>query len=279
VRVVSQLLILLILAFANLADAQQPNKVPVVGFLAASSAALAQSNIDAFRQGLRDSGYIEGKNILIEYRYTEGQGKRQSDYAAEFVRLKVDVIVTGSTVAVRAAKQLSGTIPIVMAGAGDPVSTGLISSLARPGGNVTGLSALGPELSTKQLELLKEAFPQVSQVLFLFNGANSSTVTALKQTEVAASALGIQLKPSDVRHATDIEPAFTVAIRQHVNGLVVLREALYQTNAARIVSLASQRKLPAIYPIQRYVDVGGLMSYGINSLDYIAVRLFTLTKF
>jgi putative ABC transport system substrate-binding protein len=143
-------------------------------------------------------GYIEGKNIVIEYRYAEGKGDRLSDFVAEFVRSKVDIIVTGNTIAVRAAMQLTGTIPIVMAGTGDPVATGLIASLARPGGNVTGLSAFGPELTTKQLELLKEAFPQVSRVLFLFNGANSSTVVALNELEVAASALGVQLLASDV---------------------------------------------------------------------------------
>jgi putative tryptophan/tyrosine transport system substrate-binding protein len=147
---------------------------------------------------LRDLGYIEGKNIVIEYRYAEGKGDRLSDFVAEFVRSKVDIIVTGNTIAVRAAMQLTGTIPIVMAGTGDPVATGLIASLARPGGNVTGLSAFGPELTTKQLELLKEAFPQVSRVLFLFNGANSSTVVALNELEVAASALGVQLLASDV---------------------------------------------------------------------------------
>lgn len=176
------------------AQAQQAKKVPVVGFLAGTTA----STVDAFRHGLRDLGYIEGKNIVIEYRYAEGKGDRLSDFVAEFVRSKVDIIVTGNTIAVRAAMQLTGTIPIVMAGTGDPVATGLIASLARPGGNVTGLSAFGPELTTKQLELLKEAFPQVSRVLFLFNGANSSTVVALNELEVAASALGVQLLASDV---------------------------------------------------------------------------------
>ena len=177
----------LLFALCSSAQAQQAKKVPVVGFLV-TSPSLSQSTIDMFRQGLRDLGYIEGKNIVIEYRYTEGRGDQLSDLVAELVRLKVDVIVTGSTPVVRAAMQLTGTIPIVMAGTGDPVATGLIASLARPGGNVTGLSALGPELTTKQLELLKEAFPQVSRVFFLYNGANASTVAALKETEVAASA-------------------------------------------------------------------------------------------
>jgi len=154
-----------------------------------------------------------------------------------------------------------------MTGTGDPVATGLIASLARPGGNVTGLSALGPELTTKQLELLKEAFPQVSRVFFLYNGANASTVAALKETEVAASALGVQLQASDVRGAKDIEPAFSAATRRRANALLVLREALYQAHATRIVSLAAQRKLPAIYPTRPYVEVGGLMSYGISTHD------------
>jgi putative ABC transport system substrate-binding protein len=255
-------------AFCASAQAQQAKKIPVVGFIAGSpSASATKSNIDTFRQGVRDLGYVEEKNIVIKYWYTEGREDRLRDLAAELVASSVDIIVTGSTVVVRAAVQLTGAIPIVMAGTGDPVATGLIASLARPGGNVTGLSAFGPELTTKQLELLKEAFPQVSRVLFLFNGANSSTVVALKEAEAAASALGMQLQAADVRVAKDIEPAFTAAARQRANGLLVLREALYQTNATRIVSLAAEKRLPAIYPTRRYVEVGGLMSYGIIASD------------
>ena len=250
------------------AEAQQATKIPAVGFVAGSpSASATKSNIDTFRQGLRDLGYIEEKNIVIKYWYTEGREDRLSDLAAELVRSKVDIIVTGSTTVVRAAMQLSGAVSIVMAGTGDPVATGLIASLARPGGNVTGLSAYGPELTTKQLELLKEAFPQASRVLFLYNGANSSTVVALKEIEAAATALGVQLQASNVRVAKDIEPAFSAAARQRANALLVLREALYQTNATRIVSLAAEKKLPAIYPTQRYVEAGGLMSYGIIASD------------
>src|SRR5262245_9807945 len=253
-------------ALGSSVEAQQAKKVPVVGLLV-TSPSLSQSTIDMFRQGLRDLGYIEGKNIVIEYRYTEGRGDQLSDLVAELVRLKVDVIVTGATIVVRAAMQLTGTIPIVMTGTGDPVATGLIASLARPGGNVTGLSALGPELTTKQLELLKEAFPQVSRVFFLYNGANASTVVALKELEAAASAMGVQLQASDVRVAKDIEPAFSAAARRQANGLLVLREALYQAQRTRIVSLAAQKKLPAIYPTRPYVEVGGLMSYGIIESD------------
>jgi len=257
----------LLLGLGFSAQAQQAKKIPVVGFLSGASPSVTQSDIDALRQGLRDLGYIEEKNIVIEYRYAEGREGGLSDLAAELVRLNVDIIVTGATIAVRAAMQLTGTIPIVMAGTGDPVATGLIASLSRPGGNVTGLSALGPELTTKQLELLKEAFPQVSRVLFLYNGANASTVVALKETELAATALGVQLQASDVRGANDIEPAFSAAARRRANGLLVLREALYQAQRTRIVSLAAQTKLPAIYPIRQYVDVGGLMSYGISTSD------------
>ena len=260
-------LVALLLGLGFSAQAQQAQKIPVVGFLSGASPSVTQSDIDALRQGLRDLGYIEEKNIVIEYRYAEGREGGLSDLAAELVRLNVDVIVTGATIAVRAAMQLTGTIPIVMAGTGDPVATGLIASLSRPGGNVTGLSALGPELTTKQLELLKEAFPQVSRVLFLYNGANASTVVALKETELAATAFGVQLQASDVRGANDIEPAFAAAARRRANGLLVLREALYQAQRTRIVSLAAQAKLPAIYPIRQYVDVGGLMSYGISTSD------------
>ena len=258
----------MLFALCASAHAQQAKKIPLVGFVAGSpSSSVTKSNIDTFRQGLRDLGYVEEKNIVIKYWYTEGREDRLSDFAAELVRSNVDIIVTGSSPVVRAAMQLTRAVPIVMAGTGDPVATGLITSLARPGGNVTGLSAFGPELTTKQLELLKEAFPQVSRVLFLFNGANSSTVVALKELEVAASALGVQLQASDVRVAKDIEPAFSAATRRRANGLLVLREALYQTNATRIVSLAAQSKLPAIYPTRRWVEVGGLMSYGIIASD------------
>ena len=267
-RGISQFLILLTLAFANLAEAQQPNKVPVVGFLAASSATLAQSNIDAFRQGLRDSGYIEGKNILIEYRYTEGEGERQSDHAAEFVRLKVDVIVTGSTVAVRTAKQLTGTIPIVMAGTGDPVSTGLIASLARPGRNITGLATLRPELSGKRLELLKDIVPNLSRVAVFVSSASPDYAQVLKEAELAAGSLELKLQSHDIRGPKDFETAFQAALKWRSEAILVrVRGPILSPYRKEFAELAVKNRLPAIYEGVEEVEAGGLMSYGVNFSD------------
>jgi putative ABC transport system substrate-binding protein len=246
------------------AEAQQTKKAPRIGLLAASS---VQSASDSFKQGLRDLGYVEGKNIVIEYRYAEGREDRLRDLAAELVRLKVDIIVTGSTVAVRAAKQLTGTIPIVMAGTGDPVATGLVASLARPGGNVTGLSAVSPELTTKQLELLKEIIPSVGRVAVLFDPAYPVNIPAWKEMKNVAPVFGMQLLPLEVREAKDYEPAFGAAGRGRADALLVRRDPLNQTHRTQIVSLAAQSKLPAFYPLKEYVEVGGLISYGVSTAD------------
>jgi putative tryptophan/tyrosine transport system substrate-binding protein len=257
----------LILATIHLAEAQQPKKVPRIGYLVSGSPSSTQTSVDAFRQGLHDLGYVEGKNILIEYRYAEGKDDRLRDFAADLVRVKVDMIVTSSTVGVSAAKQLTGTIPIVMTDTGDPVATGLVASLAKPGGNVTGLSALSPELSTKQLELLKEILPRVSRVAVLFDPGNPVNIPALKEIEHIAPAFGIQLLRIEVRSPEDYEPAFSAVARGRADALLVRRDPLNQTHRTRIVSLATQSKLPAVYPVGRYVEVGGLMSYGVNGTD------------
>ena len=210
---------------------------------------------------------MEGKNIVIDYRYAEGRDDRLRDLAADLVRLKVDIIVTSSTVAVGAAKQLTGTIPIVMSGSGDPVATGLVASLAKPGGNVTGLSGLSPELTTKQLELLKEIVPRVGRVAVLFDPANPVNIPAWKEMEAVALAFRIQLLPLEVRGPEDFEPAFGAAARGRAEALLVRRDPINRANETRIVSLAAQNKLPAIYPQRQFVDVGGLMSYGVNFAD------------
>ena len=190
------LVAIILLATVPRAGAQQQPKIPRIGFLASFGAG-PDPRSQALRQGLRELGYAEGKNITIEYRYAAGDSDRLIEFAAEFVRLKVDVIVSGSTIAVRAAKDLTKTIPIVMTGTGDPVGTGLVASLAHPGGNVTGLSSVGPDLNTKRLELLKETVVKASRVAVLFNGANPSNVSALKEVEVAARALGVQIQSLD----------------------------------------------------------------------------------
>jgi putative tryptophan/tyrosine transport system substrate-binding protein len=256
----------LLFALCLPAAAQQPAKVPRIGFLASSGSG-PDPRFKAFEQGLRELGYIEGKNIVIEYRYSEGSSDRLTELTADFVRRKVDVIVTGSTIAVRAAKKLTETIPVVMTGTGDPVGTGLVANLSRPGGNVTGLSSVGPDLNTKRLELLKETVAGASRVAVLFNGANPSNVAALKEVEIAARALGVQIQSSDVRDADGFERAFDAATRQRANAVLVQRDPLNNAHPTRIVALAAKSKLPGMYPGIEYVDAGGLMSYGVSSTD------------
>ena len=261
------LVVLIVFALSTPAEAQQPKKVHRIGFLGQASASFYSTPIEAFRQGLRGLGYVEGKNIVIEYRYGEGKLDPLPELAAELVRLKVEVIITPGGPTTLAAKKLTGTIPIVMAGTGDPLGEGLVASLARPGGNVTGVTALSPELSTRRLELLREAFPNVSRVAVLFHGANPTNIASLKETEVAAPALQVQLQPLDVRGPDDFEPAFADAARRRANALLVVRNAFYNAHLTRIVALAAKGRLPAMYPVIEYVNAGGLMSYGVNNAD------------
>jgi putative ABC transport system substrate-binding protein len=212
-------------------------------------------------------GWVEGENIAIEYRYADGKEDRLKDLAAEFVHLNLDIIVTGNDIAVAAAKKLTQKIPIVMAGTGDPIGGGLVASLASPGGNVTGVTALSPDLSTKRLELLREAFPRVTRVAVLFYGAIPSNINSLKETEEAATELRVQLDAFDVRRVDDYEPAFSEAAQHRDGALLVLRNSFNQTNRNQIVALAAKAKLPTMYPLVEYVDSGGLMSYGVNTAE------------
>jgi putative ABC transport system substrate-binding protein len=239
----------------NAAGAQQADKVARIGVLAVSAAAFSP-RIEAFRRGLREHGYVEGKNIVFAYRYAEGKLDRLPDLAVELVALKVDVIVTASPPSVRAAKRATSTIPIVFAAVGDPVATGLVKSLARPGGNVTGLSILGPELDGKRLELLKEAVTKTSRVAVLF-GPESPR----KELEIAAQALGIQLVLLPVRELGDFEPAFETARKESVHALLTSPSPLLNTVRERIVELAAKNRLPAMYGSSEFVEAGGLMSY------------------
>ena len=256
----------MLLALCATAAAQQQPKIPRIGFLASFGAG-PDPRSQALQEGLRDLGYVEGKNIIIEYRHAAGNSDRLIEFAAEFVRLKVDVIVTGSTIAARAAKNLTKTIPVVMTGTGDPVGTGLVASLARPGGNVTGLSSVGPDLNTKRLELLKETVVGASRFAVLFNGANPSNVAALKEVEIAARALGVQIQSLDVRDVGGFEGAFDAATQQRANAVLVQRDPLNNSYPGRIVDLCAKHKLPAMYPEIQFVNPGGLMSYGVNTID------------
>jgi putative ABC transport system substrate-binding protein len=253
-----------LLAAPLAAEAQPAGKVTRIGMLEPTSMALNAANLDAFRQGLRELGYVEGKNFVVEYRSADGRGERFPDLAAELVRLKVDVILTRGTPAVIAAKNATRTIPVVMAASGDPVLSGVVASLARPGGNVTGLSAIVGEVSGKRLELLREVIPGVSRIVGLFNMSNPIDALQWKETEIAASSLRVQLQLLDVRKPGDFGRAFDAATKQRAGALVVGVDALTWANRRSIVDLAAKNRLPAIYAAREFVDAGGLIGYGVS---------------
>ncbi len=249
-------------------EAQQTTKVPRIGYLTGATPVGQAARVEAFRQGLRELGYIEGKNIVVEYRYAEEKLDRLPALATELVRLKVDVIVTGGSGNTRAAKEATNTIPIVMAQDSDPVGNGFVASLARPGGNITGLATLAPEIGGKQLELLKEIVPKLSRVAVL--GAASTTPGTIQQRreiELAAGAFKVQLQYLDVLGLKDIETAFQAASKRRANGVLVLRGTVLGSEGTHISEFAVKNRLPAIYGTRRSVEAGGLMSYGVNTTD------------
>jgi ABC-type uncharacterized transport system substrate-binding protein len=253
-----------LLAAPLAAEAQPAGKVYCIGVLEPTSMALNAANLDAFRQGLRELGYVEGRNMRIEYRSADGRSERFPDLAAELVRLKVDVILTRGTPAVMAAKNATGTIPVVMAASGDPVLSGVVSSLARPGGNVTGLSAVVVEVSGKRLELIREVAPGVSRVAALFNMSNPNDALQWKEIETAAPSLRVQLQLLDVRKPSDFAGAFDAAVKGRAGALVVGLDALTWANHRPIVDLAAKHRLPAIYGGREFVNAGGLIAYGVS---------------
>src|SRR5262245_9196812 len=250
-------------------EAQQAAKVPRIGYLSGNLAATPH-NPEAFRQGLRDLGYVEGRSVVIEYRDAEGQLERLRALAAELVALKVDVIVVGGTPQARAAKQATRTLPIVFATVGDPVGSGLVTSLARPGGNATGLSNLIPELVGKCLELLKQAVPGVGRVAILWQpGAvpERTEKDILKGAEVAEQALGVRPQFVEVRGPGDFDRAFSEMARARAGALTVLATTMLILERRRLVDLAAKNRLPTVYPLREFVDAQGLMSYGANDAD------------
>jgi putative ABC transport system substrate-binding protein len=249
------------------AEAQQPAGIPRIGILIPTSGSFLSARVEAFRRRLRELGYVEGKNIVIEYRYAEGKNERLPDLVAELVRLKVDIIVTIGPSATLAAKKASGTIPIVFASANDPVGTGLVSSLARPGGNITGLSLMVPDLDGKRLELLKEAFPKVVRVAFLWNPSGSRGNLALTVMEAAAKALVLKLLSLEVRSLDDFESAFARAKKERAQELITTTGGLINTQQRRVLDFAAKNRLPAIYHYSEFVEAGGLMSYGPDNTD------------
>jgi ABC-type uncharacterized transport system substrate-binding protein len=249
------------------AQAQQPAGIPRIGILSGSSASSNSARIEAFRRQLRELGYVEGKNIVIEYRHADGKRERLPDLVAELVRLKVDVIVTGGAPAAEAAKKASGTIPIVFAGASDPVGSRLVSSLARPGGNITGLSLMTPDLDGKRLELLKETFPQVARVAFLWQPSGTRGNRSLTDMEAAAKALGLKLLSLPVRSLDDFDGAFARAKKEGAQALITTSTGLINTQQRQVLDFAVKNRLPAMYPYSEFVEAGGLMSYGPDNTD------------
>jgi len=256
-----------VLAWPLAVRAQPMAKVWHVGMLETTAATLNATNLDAFKQALRQLGYIEGQNLIVEYRSGDGHIERFPQLAAELVRLNVDIIITRGTPAALAAKKATATIPIVMAAIGEPVETGMVASLARPGGNVTGLSAFVTELTAKRIEIMREVIPQLSRMALIDNMANRSVPAQWDETKRAAFALGIQPQLYDVRKAEDIERAFSSAIAQRVNALSVGNDSVVITNRIRVVQLAAKHRLPAIYATRDFVDAGGLLSYAAHYPD------------
>ena len=254
-----------LLAGAPAAEAQQTKKVYRVGWLSPGSRPSGPSaELDAFQQGLRELGYTEGRNITIEYRYAEGSEERIPVLAAELVRIKVDVIVSVAGPVTRAAKDATATIPIVMVQSGDPVGAGLIVSLAQPGGNVTGIVTLSAELIGKRLELLKATFPNVSRIAVFTRAANPAVAVWLKDMEVAARSLGLQLQVLEVGGVGDFDKVFEAAVRARANAVMELPNPIFHQNRQRIVDFAARSRLPAMFHTRDFVDAGGLMSYGAN---------------
>src|SRR5262245_38578806 len=257
----------LILATIHLAEAQQPKKVRRIGFLSSRSPDAEKSRLAAFQQGLQKLGYLEGENILIEQRYAGGKFDRLSELAAELVGLKVEILVVTGTPAAHAAKSATRVIPIVIGNAGDPVGTGLVDSLARPGGNITGLSAMAPDLSGKRLELLKQIVPRLSHVAIILNPANPTNPLQLKDIQTTSPALGVTLLSFEVKGPDDVDHAFTVMRKERIGALIVFADPMLNTHQTRITELAVKTRLPAVYSERGYVDAGGLMSYGTNFDD------------
>ena len=271
----------LLLALGVPVEAQQPKKVPRIGFLCAMSG--PSPHTEGLLQGLRDLGYVEGKNVAIEYRFSQGKTDPFPRLAAELVRRKVDVLVVASPPAIRPAMRATKKIPIVMAQSDDPVMSGFVASLARPGGNITGLSSMAPELSAKQLELLKEAVPKISRVAVLRNPANPGSALQLRETEITARALGVKLQPVEIgvhgeareglpmddmipyatiRDDKDFNQALAAIKRDRATGLIVLQDLMFFDYQQQLVEFAARHRLPAIYAWKNFAEAGGLMAYG-----------------
>ena len=246
----------------GMAEAQQRGKVPRIGFLGNSTAALEENLVGPFREGLRDLGYVEGRNILIEYRWAEGKYERLPALIAELIALKIDVIVTAGTPAALAVKKATTTIPLVMIAVGEPVGTGLVTSLARPGGNITGLTSIAEDLEEKRLELLREVIPKLSHIAVLWNPVSPIQVILEKEVQAAAQVLRMKVLSLGVRAPEEFDNAFAAILRERPGALLVLADRLFLHHRARIMDFAAQHRLPGVYAYLELVEAGGLMSYG-----------------
>jgi putative ABC transport system substrate-binding protein len=260
-------LLALILTTIHLAVAQQPKKVSRIGFLSVTSPSTISDRTEAFRQGLRELGYVEGKNIVIEWRWAEGKLDRLPDLAAEIVHLKVDIIVSPGPAVTLVLKDATKTIPIVMAFDSDPVGSAFVASLARPGGNITGLATLAPVISGKRLELLKETVPRLSHLAVLGTSVEPGTAQSLKETELAAGAFGVQVQYLDVLAPKDIETAFQAASKGRADAVLVLLSFVFNSHRTQVIELAAKSRLPAIYYATEWMEDGGLMTYGVSRTD------------
>jgi len=257
-----------ILASPLAGGAQPAGRVYRIGYLSSQSPSAAASHLEAFRQALRDLGYVDGHNLRIEYRFAEGKLDRLVGFAAELVRLNVDVMITGGTPGTRAAQRATRTIPLIMTVVGDPIEAGLVASLAKPGRNVTGLTQMAPQLSGKRLELLKEAFPRTSRIAVFVDADLSIPQMAFQETRAAAKMLGIRLLPLEVRGPhPDLDGAFRTATSQGADALMTVAGPIVELHRKRVVELAAKSRLPAIYPTSEFVEAGGLMSYGPDRVD------------
>jgi putative ABC transport system substrate-binding protein len=251
-----------ILAAPLAADAQQAAKVPRIGFLGNSTAALEANLVGPFREGLRDLGYVEGRNVLIEYRWAEGKYGRFPALIGELIAQKVDVIVTAGTPAALAVRKATTSIPLVMVAVGDPIGVGLVASLARPGGNSTGLTSISAELEGKRLELLREVIPKLSSIAVLWNPANAWAGGAEKEVQAAAQVLRMRVQSLQVRAPEEFDNAFAAIVRERPAALLVIADRLFLHNRARIVDFGAKHRLPGMYPYRELVEAGGLMSFG-----------------
>ena len=267
IKITVLILCAMLFALYGSVDAQQPTKIPRIGFLGAPPRSAISERIEAFGQGLRELGYVEGKNIGIEWRYAEGKLDRLPALAAELVRLKTDVIVTAGPQVTRRAKEATVTIPIVMGFDNDPVGSGFVASLARPGGNITGLSSLAPEISGKQLELLKEIVPKLSRVAVFGDSKEPGNAQALKELELAAGAFKVQLQYLDVLNLKDIENSFQSASKQRAGAVLLLPGPVMPAHRTEVVNLAAKNRLPAMHFRLDFVEAGGLMTYNVNYND------------